>query len=305
MKKLYIYLVVLAVLSLSMPATAQVLPFVASDHSSSSMAKGGTSLTDISNTAYSAFQSPAAMVFSQGVMDLSAGYMLYQPAQVRTNIINAAGMYKVNDKFGIAAGVSYGMFPKYDIFDGSGKASGVFRPSELELSTGLAWRLHENISVGANVGYAVSRLSEAASYSALVADIQALAVFGGFKASVALSDIGTGVTSASGVKFSLPASLGLAAGYDADLLEEHAVGLDAQAQYYLSGDLAASLGARYTYADMVSVSAGYRYGGSSVIPSFVSVGAGVKIAGIKLDLAYLISSTAVDDTMCLSLGYSF
>ena len=182
-----------------------------------SMAKGGTSLTDLSSTAYSAFQSPAAMVFSPDVMDVSVGYMLWQPAHVKTNIVNAAGMYKINEKFGLAAGVSYGMSPKYDIVDGSGKASGVFRPSEMEFAAGLAWRLHKNISIGANVGYASNRLSESASYSALVADVHAMAVFGGFKASVAVSDIGTGVTSASGAKFSLPASLGLAAGYDVAL----------------------------------------------------------------------------------------
>lgn len=305
MKKLYICFVVLAVLSLSMRASAQVLPFVASDHSSSSIAKGGTSLTDLSGTAYSAFQSPAAMVFSPGVMEVSVGYMLWQPAHVKTNILNAAGMYKINEKFGLAAGVSYGMSPKYDIVDASGKASGAFRPSEMELAAGLAWRLHKNVSIGANVGYASTRLSESASYSALVADVHAMAVFGGFKTSVAVSDIGTGVTSASGAKFSLPASLGLAAGYDAALQDKHTVGVDAQAQYYFCGDIAASLGARYTYADMVSVSAGYRYGGTSVIPSFVSVGAGVKIAGLELNLAYLMSSTAADDTVCLSLGYSF
>lgn len=305
MKKLYICLAVLAAFTFSMRASAQVLPFVASDHSSASIAKGGLSLTDASNTAYSAFQSPAAMAFSKDVMDLSVGYIMWQPTQVKTNIVNAAGMYKINEKFGVAAGVSYGMSPKYDIIDATGKASGSFRPSEMELGAGLAWRLHKNVSVGANVGYARSTLAESVSYSALVADLHALAVFGGFKASVALSDIGTGVTSASGVKFSLPTSLALAAGYDAALVEKHAIGVEAQAQYYFTGDIAASFGAQYTYDDLVSVKAGYRYGGASVIPSFVSAGVGVKISEIKLDLAYLMSSTAMANSMCVSLGYSF
>lgn len=305
MRKLYICLAVLAAVSFSMRASAQVLPFVAADHSVASMAKGGASYTDIFNTSYSAFQSPAAMSFSKEAMDLSVGYLLWQPGQVKTNVVNAAGMFKLTDKFGLAAGFSYGISPASDMTDASGKVSGSFKPNQMELGAGLSWKFHENVSIGANVGYANSRLAESVSYSAVVADVQMMAVFGGFKASLGIFDLGTGVTAASGKKFSLPTSAVLAAGYDAALAEKHRLSADAAAHYYFTGYFAAALGASYTYDDLLSFRAGYRYGGSSVIPSFVSVGAGVKLSGVKIDLAYLLSSTAMANTMCLSLGYSF
>ena len=56
---------------------------------------------------------------------------------------------------------------------------------------------------------------------------------------------------------------------------------------------------------MVFVRAGYRYGGKSVIPSYASVGAGVRFAGVKVDLAYVVSSSPMANTLGVSLGYSF
>jgi hypothetical protein len=58
---------------------------------------------------------------------------------------------------------------------------------------------------------------------------------------------------------------------------------------------------------MVSFRAGYRYGGDSPIPSFASVGAGVKFSGVKLDLAYLIAGgdSPMKNTLAIGLGYSF
>ena len=305
MKKLYILIAIIAAFSFCLRASAQVLPFVAVEHSPVAMARGGASYTDITNTSYSAFESPAAMSFSHEKMDLSVGYTLWQPQQVKTNIMNAAGMFKLNDKFGLAAGFSFGMLPSYDITSSTGKVTGTFKPSQMELSVGFAWRFHENVSLGANVGYATNKLAESVSYSAVVADVQLMAVFGGLKASLGVSDLGSGVTASSGEKFSLPTSANLAAGYDVAFADKHSVGVDAVAQYYFIGDFAAAVGASYTYNDFVSFRAGYRYGADSVIPSFASVGAGVKLAGIKIDMAYLISSTAMANTLCLSLGYSF
>lgn len=55
----------------------------------------------------------------------------------------------------------------------------------------------------------------------------------------------------------------------------------------------------------VSVRAGYRYGGNSPVASYASLGAGVKLLGIRLDAAYLIGSGPMKNTLAISLGYSF
>lgn len=41
------------------------------------------------------------------------------------------------------------------------------------------------------------------------------------------------------------------------------------------------------------------------VASYASLGAGVKLLGIRLDAAYLIGSGPMKNTLAISLGYSF
>jgi hypothetical protein len=58
---------------------------------------------------------------------------------------------------------------------------------------------------------------------------------------------------------------------------------------------------------MISVKAGYKYGGKSIIPSYASVGAGFRFAGVTLDFAYLMggASSPMKNTLSIGLGYRF
>ena len=90
----------------------------------------------------------------------------------------------------------------------------------------------------------------------------------------------------------------------------HAVGVSLDADYYFALGFAAALGVEYSYADMAFVRAGYNMGGEAVLPSFASIGAGVKFAGVELNLAYLLGfstlhSVAAKNTLSIGLGYSF
>ena len=122
-----------------------------------------------------------------------------------------------------------------------------------------------------------------------------------------VSSLGSRVESASGAMYSLPASLTFGAGYLAEFAETHRVEVLLDADWYFAGALSAAVGAEYNWNRMVSVRAGYRYGGESVIPSYASVGAGVEFIGISLDLAYLIATgdSPMKNTLTFGLGYSF
>ena len=72
----------------------------------------------------------------------------------------------------------------------------------------------------------------------------------------------------------------------------------------------AALGAQYCFNDFIRVAAGYHYGDPDkmVIGSYASVGAGVKILGISLDLAYLIGLTPdspLSNTFSVGVSYAF
>ena len=176
----------------------------------------------------------------------------------------------------------------------------------MQLRAGFSYRFLPFLSAGVNVGYASSKLAESASYGAFNADVFVMAKFGGLKVAAGVSDIGSAVSSASGTSFSLPTAATLGAGFQTVAAEKHGIEVNADADYYLAGAFSAALGASYTYNDMISVRAGYRAGSESVIPSFASVGAGVKLMGIKLSVAYLIASDSpLANTLALGLGYTF
>lgn len=309
MKKTIIHIA--GALMLLMPSLAsaqtQALPFTAADLNPVTLAKGGADLTETGSVSHSAFTNAAAVPFSESVLDVAAGYTMWQPGAVGSNVINAAGAYNMKGKLGIAAGFYYGMHSSYDVTDASGAPKGTFTPSDMHAAVGVSYRFIPALAVGANIGYASSTLAEGHSYGSVAADIFLMSQFSDFKIAAGVSNVLGSVKSAAGVKFSLPASAALGIGYDKEFGEKNAIEADLDVDYFFNGTIAASIGAGYTFNDMVSFRAGYRYGGDSPIPSFASVGAGVKFAGVKLDLAYLIAGgdSPMKNTLAVGVGYSF
>ena len=286
-------------------AGAQALPFTAAETDAASLGTAGANLVQTGTIANASFSNAAAIPFSDAKMDVAAGYTMWQPTGVGSNMINVGAAYNMNNKLGVAVGFLYGMNPAYDITDASGAVKGQFKPSDMHMNVGVAYRFLPFLSVGANVGYATSSLAKESSYGALAADVYAMAQFSGLRVTAGVANVGTSVKAKNGTAFSLPTSVALGAGYEMAFADVHSVDVLLDADYYFGGWFAAAAGAAYTYNDLVVVRAGYRYGGASPIPSYASVGAGVKFAGAKLDLAYLIGSSAMKNTLAVTLGYTF
>lgn len=286
-------------------AGAQALPYVAADFDAISLGKAGANLTETGTISNGGLSNAAAMPFSELPYEATVGYALWQPSNSAANVINAGYAYNIKQKFALAFSANLGLNKPYDVVDASGAAKGTYTPKDMHLAFGLAYRFLPYLSLGVNVGYANSSLAADYSYGAVTADVFVMTKVKDFKATVGVANLGSNVTSASGVKFSLPASVALGVGYDKAFAQKHAVDVALDADYFFAGGFAASLGAGYTYNDMVSVRAGYHLGGDTVIPSYASVGAGVKFFGVRLDLAYLIASGPMKNTLAASLGVSF
>ncbi len=307
MKNRLSYIAGALMLLLPVASAAQALPFTVSDADPVILAKGGAGLTETASVSHAAFTNAAAVPFSESTLDASAGYMLWQPSAVKSNVISIGAAYNMNNKLGIAAGLYYGLNPEYELFGAGGSPDGRFRPSDIHAAVGVSYRFVDFMSVGVNFGYASSSLAEGRSYGSVAADAYVMAKFSDFKLTAGVSNVFGSIESAGGKKFSLPASAALGAGYQKTFSEKHGVEANLDLDYFFDGWFAASVGAGYTFNDMVSVRAGYRYGGDSPIPSFASVGLGGKFMGIKLDLAYLIAGadSPMKNSLALSLGYNF
>lgn len=283
------------------------MAFVRVTHDPERAAMGGAGVAYASSIAYSSFVNAAAIPYSEKTYDVAAGYQSWQPSMNKVQNISAAGAWNAGGKFGVALGFTYGMCGKYDVTDSAGEISGTFSPSEMQVSLGLAWRFLPYLSAGVNVKYLVDRLSRENSYGAAASDVFLMGSVSGFKAALGVSSLGSKVKSASGASFSLPSSVTLGLGYGTDLGKRHSLDIMADADCYFSGTFSAAAGASYTYNDLVSVRAGYRYGGESVIPSYASVGVGVRLFGVKIDAAYLIASgeSPLRNSLTVGIGYSF
>ncbi len=288
-----------------MSAGAQALPYTIVDANPVTLAKGGARLTETTSISHSAFSNAAAVPFSEDTLDVSAGYMMWQPSS--SNVINVAAAYNMKNKLGIAAGLYYGMNPEYGITDANGAAGGTFKPSDMHAAVGVSYRFIDALAVGVNFGYATSTLAEGHSYGAVAADVFLMAKFSSIKVTAGASNILGSVMSASGEKFSLPSSIALGVGNSSTIGEKHLIEANLDMDYFLTGGFSAAVGASYTFNDMVTARLGGRVGGKSPIPSYSSVGLGCKFAGVKLDLAYLIagSESPMKNTLAVSLGYRF
>lgn len=301
MKK-FIYMAGALMLLFPVFSVAQVLPFVAAEYDAASLGTAGADLADSDNTAYAAFGNPAAMGFAESKLDAAAGLAMWAPTG--GSVITAGASYGLG-RISVAAGFISGTHQAYDVTSAGGTVTGTFAPTDMLVAAGLSYRLRQAFSLGINVGYASSALSDKHSYGAVKADLFAMAQKEGFRAALGLRNFGTAVASASGTKFSLPSSLALGAAYDMSFTEEHRVEVLLDADYYFNEGVAVAAGVEYAMKEFVFVRGGYRYGGESPVSSFASLGAGVKFAGVKLDVAYLLGSEIIGNTLSVGLGYTF
>lgn len=286
-------------------AGAQVLQFTAADASPVTLAKGSAGLTETGTTAYSAFGNAAAILFSKSSIDIAAGYTAWQPAAVSSNIINVGGSYKMNGKIGVALGVSYGANPSYTVTDENGIATGSFNPSDIQMNAAFAYRFSQNVAVGANIGYANSSLAEDHNYSGMMADVYVMTRISDLKIAAGVSNLGSKIKSATGKEFSLPTSISVGAGYEMKFASIHSLDVSADADYYFNCGAAVAAGLEYGMKDAIFARGGFRYSAKSPVASFGSLGVGVKISDIKIDLTYIMASRILGNSLSVGIGYSF
>ncbi len=257
-----------------------------------------------SSSAWAAFYNPAAMSLKNNRLDVQASWQNWAPDGVKSTNVAAGASFRFG-KLGIAAGFARNGGEKYDVISTSGKVTDSFTPSDLQLGAGLSFAFAKWLSIGVNFNYLNTKLTSDDSFGGFGADIMANAVFDNFKVAVGVEDLGSSVKSASDETFSMPSSL-VVAGDWSKRFGASGLGAMLDLNYYFSGSFTAAVGAQYDYKDMLFVRAGYHYGAKDAfLPSFATVGAGVKFFGISLNAAYLLGNDILKNTLTVGLGYSF
>lgn len=299
--------VTLASMTLALSSWAQdwsALPWTRISRGAADMAMAGSGFMSDANMAWVSNGNAAMIPFSAEKMSAEVGYMRY--ASMSTNYLNAGFAYNVKDCFGFCAGLSYGMVPAYDSYDENGKVSGRFAPGQLMFGLGASWRFVDCLSAGLNLRYASQSLAENESYSAFAGDFVLMGKFGNFSASFGAVNFGSSIKALDGTKHNLSSSVKIAGMYEGRFSESNGVQVNVDTDYYLAGAVSAALGAQYGWKDTLFARAGYRFSSSACpIPSYASVGLGLKLYGIRFDVAYLLAPEVLRNTVSVGLGYSF
>lgn len=267
---------------------------------------GGAALTMDAN-AYSVVTNASAMALGDQKMSVAAGYGMWQPKGMNDGIASLSGYGVIAGRFAVGANGKYMLHKPYDIIGADGSIKEQFRPSDMSVELGMAYRIMKGLSVGVNVRYISSTLYEEASGVAIAADVSVSYRLKGLRVALAGTNLGSKIDYGYS-PYNLPAMAKLGVGYVYDINKENTVSLHAEGDYLIyKGGFMAGVGAEYKYDDMVAARVGYHYGDKNSIPSYFSAGIGGKILGITLNAAYIVgfNNSPVNGSVMVTLGYEF
>ena len=262
-------------------------------------ATGGASVARPAD-AFAADNNAAAMSLSAGTFDVAATYGSWAPKTAANMVVGLGTYYKVNDKFAIGLSGRVLRDQPYDITSGGGQITGSFTPMDIVAGLGLSYAVVDGLSLGVSARMLSSSIGKDMKGSAFGADITAMYAKDAFSAALGVCNLGSPL-SYGGSSYALPMLVKAGGGYSA-------AGLTASAEvdYLFSGALMAGLGVEYGIADIVFLRGGFHYGDAAkALPTYASLGLGVKYAGVHLDLAFLTASKTIGNSLVLSLGYAF
>lgn len=282
------------------------LTFVRIDRNPVSAGMGFAGAASSRETAYSSFRNSSVIPFATERLSVGASGQIWAPNGAKSTNLAFGSAFKAGKRLGFSVGGAYQMGEEYTSFDETGNAAGTFKPGDIVLNAGAGFLILDNLSVGANVRYASQKLSSDNSYSAISTDVFLTYRLSGLNITAGVSSLGSSVKSVSGDSFSLPASATVGAEWSKAFSETHGVRLAADADYFFSGNFTAAAGAEYSFKNMLFARAGYHFGTKdAVLPSFATVGLGVRFFGISLNVAYLTANDTIGNTLTLGLGYRF
>ncbi len=288
-------------------ASAQTaMPTLRVEQDPVSAGMGFAGLASTCGTAYSALRNSSVIPLSDSKMSFGASYQSWAPDGAGDSNMALGAAFKLGEKFALSLAGTMQNGKEYTIMDKSGNDSGTFAPSIVSAGLGVGVKIIDNLAAGVNLRFASQKLSDDDSYSALCGDVFVTYRVSDFNFSAGAASLGGGVKGADGESYSLPASARIGADWTRGFAEVHSLKLDADLDYFFCGDVTAAAGVQYSFKDMLFARAGYHYGAeTAVLPSFATIGFGVKYAGVQLNAAYLFASEALGGTMTFGLGYSF
>ena len=299
-----IYTSLLAVAIFAGHASAQTLPSLLVGSDASALGIATTSVGKVLG-AYSLESNVASMSFGEDKFAAGASFGLWQPDYAKDKVISVGATYRLGERFAI--GLQYKDFrqPSYDIVSESGSVKDSFTPSETIIAFGVAYSITNFISVGVTGRMVKSTLGEDAAASVLGADAALFFKKDALSAGLSVNNLG-GKVNYGGDDYDPPMLARLGAAYRIGNPNASAVTPSVEADVLFKGGFMAGVGVEYSYRSMLFARGGFHYGDKKkAVPTYASLGLGIRFLGVSLDVAYLTASDILGNSISFGLGYRF
>lgn len=309
MKNTFLLLILpLTVLS-SGGLSAQSASFTDAASDARSLSMGNSGYASAGN-AFSVMRNMSALPF--GDADFAAGYsftLLAPGSGTYTGMHSAGGYYNLAGGHSLGAGFRFMGYKKIEIETPDIS----FRPSDLAVDLGYAYRLATRFSLGATLRYIRSEQGskelapEYKTGNAFAGDLAAMYSHNGLSASAGVYNIGSKINYGAGGN-SLSTHIKAGVAYEWNFSQKHFLTGELDLSQLVTADEGAhstftGIGAEYSYAKKYSFRAGYRI--ADRYASYATLGAGVVLGPVSLDLAYVLAGRDVMMRNTLLVGASF
>ena len=282
---------------------AQTLPSLLVSGDAAATGLAGAAVAAPAN-AFVLENNPAAMALSPDQGAGGASFGLWQPGAAADKVLSAGGYLRLGSK--LAVGLTGKIFnqPSYDVTSANGVVSqigGAFTPQEMSFGAGLAYALTDHLSLGVTGRMVSSSLAEEAKASAISLDAGLLYSQDALRAGLTVAHLGGKVTYEED-GYAQPTVVKAGGAY------EIIPGLtgNLEADYFLGGGFNAKIGAAWQVAEIATLRAGYNAGASNAyLPSFASLGAGLHLSGLRIDLSWLTANKNLGNSLCIGASYAF
>ena len=236
-------------------------------------------------------QSISSEALDGETLSTGATYGLWAPQASNSNLLSASAAMNFLDKFSARLELAHisdrqsGM-----LYNENGAPLGEYKGSELLLEAGAAMKVLPSLALGLNLKMLNYNLSSELKGNAFAADLSACYALKDWRFDLGVENFGlSGLSSASA-----------GASYAKAMFKAVA-----EVDYYFAGAFSAAVGAEVNYRQLAFFRAGYHLGSQSpALPSYASVGTGVKFKGFQLDLAYLLGSSTISGTLLFTIKYT-
>lgn len=305
MKSFIVTFMSLLFAGLSAFAQGEVFGWMCQEKDPARMGLAGTNIASYEDISFSAFHNAAAIPFAGNRFGVGLAYSR-TGQDMASSSLNAGAGLRIGKRLGLSLAGNYNFGSEYEIIDEYGNRGGHFKTSSMLYSLGLGVKIIDMLSIGVNLKYAMEKLGPEDNKGAFASDIYLMFMRKGLGVAVGACNVGTRVRDAAGMSFSLPSSARAGVSYSHVFGKNHLLDANLDADFYFSGKTSAAAGLQYGFHDMIFVRGGYRFSSQAApVPSYASVGLGVKFWGVHIDASYLFASKTLKNSFSLSLGYRF